>query len=193
MDKENIIKVIYRKSDNQFINNTQLDNSSLRNSFFFSSHIRPMPTKFPLLKGWETVSHQLSAGVRSFTAFPTVGAVHFVPELFSGPISVALIFGWTSAEALRLEGFRFHIDFTKMVGTGISKWNTERLFSVHVTSLRRRNWTAQADLPIPNTTVDGWYPMPVDSYLIVYGLFCVYMYIYICQVVQEFDNINNIL
>ena len=33
---ENIINVIYRcKSDNQFINNTQLDNSSLRNSYFF--------------------------------------------------------------------------------------------------------------------------------------------------------------
>lgn len=100
------------------------------------------------------------------------------PRAFFGANLSRVHFRWTSAEALSLEGFRFHIDFTKMVGTGISKWNTERLFSVHVTSLRRRNWTAQADLPIPNTTVDGWYPMPVDSYLIVYGLFCVYMYMY---------------
>ena len=100
------------------------------------------------------------------------------PRAFFGANLSRVHFRWTSAEALSLEGFRFHIDFTKMVGTGISKWNTERLFSVHVTSLRRRNWTAQADLPIPNTTVDGWYPMPVDSYLIVYGLFCVYMYMH---------------
>lgn len=94
--------------------------------------------------------------MRSFTEFPTVGAVHFVPELFSGPISVAFIFGWTSAEALRLEGFRFHIDLKT---NGASEQEHQQIFATRTSWKSTWFGTMSTEIKRPPTAPKSFIPM----------------------------------
>ncbi len=96
----------------QCINNAQLAILSSEH-LVFGSHIWPMPTQASSAQRMRNrISDIVIPGESQMPwRFPTVGAVHFVPELFRGANLGRVNLRWTSAEALHLEGFRFHIVF----------------------------------------------------------------------------------